>query len=203
MGRSPGQARAGAPVFIAQGTADTTVEPAITKRFAEALCAQGTPVTFVSLPGVTHTFVARDSANAALRWMTDRFEERRRTQTACGSGSSKRPSRRGDRQDQDHQEQNDEHEEQDLGDLRRAPRDAGIAERAGDQRDQQADQGPFQKAHQCLRRRPARPRGRPLPPNCAGHPARRRGCYRIRRLRRSANSACLRSASGVMCAANT
>jgi alpha-beta hydrolase superfamily lysophospholipase len=70
---SPGQARAGAPVFIAQGTADTTVDPAITKRFAQALCAQGTPVTFVSLPGVTHTFAARDSANAALRWMTDRF----------------------------------------------------------------------------------------------------------------------------------
>jgi acetyl esterase/lipase len=70
---SPGQARAGAPVFIAQGTADTTVDPAVTKRFAETLCAQGTPVTFVSLPGVTHTFAARDSANAALRWMADRF----------------------------------------------------------------------------------------------------------------------------------
>ena len=34
---TPGQAPAGAPVFIAQGTADTTVEPAITKRFGEAL----------------------------------------------------------------------------------------------------------------------------------------------------------------------
>jgi acetyl esterase/lipase len=70
---SPGRGAAGAPVFIAQGTADTTVEPAITKRFAEALCARGTPVTFVSLPGVTHTFAARDSAAAALTWMTDRF----------------------------------------------------------------------------------------------------------------------------------
>ena len=38
---SPGQAPAGAPVFIAQGTADTTVHPEITKRFGEALCAQG------------------------------------------------------------------------------------------------------------------------------------------------------------------
>jgi acetyl esterase/lipase len=70
---SPGQAPAGAPVFIAQGTADTTVEPAITKRFAEALCAQGVRVSFVSLPGVTHTFAARDSAGAALNWMTERF----------------------------------------------------------------------------------------------------------------------------------
>ena len=70
---SPGQAPAGAPVFIAQGTADTTVNPAITKRFGEALCAQGVRVSFVALPGVTHTFAARDSAAAALNWMTDRF----------------------------------------------------------------------------------------------------------------------------------
>jgi len=70
---SPGQAPAGAPVFIAQGTADTTVNPAITKRFGEALCAQGVRLSFVELPGVTHTFAARDSANAALNWMNDRF----------------------------------------------------------------------------------------------------------------------------------
>ncbi len=70
---SPGQAPAGAPVFIAQGTADTTVRPDITKRFGEALCKQGVRVSFVELPGVTHTFAARDSASAALAWMTDRF----------------------------------------------------------------------------------------------------------------------------------
>lgn len=70
---TPGQAPAGAPVFIAQGTADTTVEPQITKRFGETLCSQGVRVSFVSLPGVTHTFVARDSASAALQWMTERF----------------------------------------------------------------------------------------------------------------------------------
>jgi acetyl esterase/lipase len=70
---SPGQSPAGAPVFIAQGTADTTVHPEITKRFGEALCAQGVRVSFVELPGVTHTFAARDSAAAAINWMTDRF----------------------------------------------------------------------------------------------------------------------------------
>jgi acetyl esterase/lipase len=70
---SPGQAAAGAPVFIAQGTADTTVDPEVTKRFGEALCAQGVRVSFVPLPGVTHTFAARDSAAAALNWMTERF----------------------------------------------------------------------------------------------------------------------------------
>jgi acetyl esterase/lipase len=70
---SPGQAPAGAPVFIAQGTADTTVEPAVTKRFAKALCAQGVQVTFVALPGVSHIFAARDAAPTAIRWMSDRF----------------------------------------------------------------------------------------------------------------------------------
>jgi acetyl esterase/lipase len=70
---SPGQAPAGAPVFIAQGTADTTVDPQVTKRFAKALCAKGERVTFVELPGVSHIFVARDSAPAAIRWMNERF----------------------------------------------------------------------------------------------------------------------------------
>jgi acetyl esterase/lipase len=73
LDNTPGRAPAGAPVFIAQGTADTTVNPDITKRFGEALCAQGARVSFVELPGVTHTFAAKDSAPQALRWMTDRF----------------------------------------------------------------------------------------------------------------------------------
>ncbi len=71
---SPGHARAGAPVFIAQGTADTTVDPQVTKRFAKALCAKGERVAFVELPGVSHIFVARDSAPTAIKWMNDRFK---------------------------------------------------------------------------------------------------------------------------------
>jgi acetyl esterase/lipase len=70
---SPGQAPAGAPVFIAQGTADTTVRPDITERFGEALCKQGVRVSFIKLEGVSHTFAAKDSAPEALAWMTDRF----------------------------------------------------------------------------------------------------------------------------------
>ena len=71
---SPGQGAAGAPVFIAQGTADTTVNPEVTKRFAKMLCAKGEHVTFVSLPGVSHIFVARDAAPTAISWMKDRFK---------------------------------------------------------------------------------------------------------------------------------
>jgi len=38
---SPGLEPAGSPVFIAQGTPDTTVRPDITKRFGEALAPKG------------------------------------------------------------------------------------------------------------------------------------------------------------------
>jgi hypothetical protein len=44
---TPGQVPAGAPGFTAQGTADATVNPAITKRFGEALCAQSVRVSFM------------------------------------------------------------------------------------------------------------------------------------------------------------
>jgi acetyl esterase/lipase len=70
---TPGQVPAGAPVFIAQGTADTTVRPDITKQFGEHLCSQGTRVHFILLNGVSHTFAAKDSAPQALAWMTERF----------------------------------------------------------------------------------------------------------------------------------
>ena len=73
---TPGKQRVGAPVFIAQGTADKTVNPQTTKNFAKGLCARGERVLFNSLPGVTHIWAARNSAAATLKWMDDRFEGR-------------------------------------------------------------------------------------------------------------------------------
>jgi len=70
---TPGQAPAGAPVFLAQGTADTTVRPEITKQFGEALCKQGARVSFILLNGVSHTFAAKNSVGPALAWMGERF----------------------------------------------------------------------------------------------------------------------------------
>ncbi len=70
---TPGQAPAGAPVFIAQGTADTTVRPEITKQFGDALCKQGGQVTLILLNGVNHTFAAKNSVGQALAWIGDRF----------------------------------------------------------------------------------------------------------------------------------
>jgi acetyl esterase/lipase len=69
---TPGQKPAGAPVFLAQGTADTIVRPYITKQFGKALCKQGAKVMFVEMPGVTHTFAAKESVATALKWMDDR-----------------------------------------------------------------------------------------------------------------------------------
>jgi acetyl esterase/lipase len=74
---SPGGAAAGAPVFIAQGTADDIVRPAITRRFADQLCASGAKVHMVLLEGVSHSFAGEDGALAAIRWMADRFAGRR------------------------------------------------------------------------------------------------------------------------------
>jgi hypothetical protein len=37
------------------------------------LCTQGTRVEFVVLPGVNHTFAAKDSVGQALAWIGQRF----------------------------------------------------------------------------------------------------------------------------------
>jgi len=74
---SPGRDPAGAPVFIAQGTADEIVRPRVTKRFADHLCRNGTRVELVALEGASHTNAGMDSARAAVAWMADRFAGKR------------------------------------------------------------------------------------------------------------------------------
>jgi acetyl esterase/lipase len=61
------------PVFLAQGDADTTIEPAVTRDYMGKLCAAGSRVTFMSLPGVGHGTAAMKSALAAIAWIADRF----------------------------------------------------------------------------------------------------------------------------------
>ena len=72
---TPGQAPAGAPVFLAQGTADDVVRPQVTKQFADHLCRAGTRVHMVALKGGSHSFAGQDSAlccrrldGRSLRW---------------------------------------------------------------------------------------------------------------------------------------
>jgi acetyl esterase/lipase len=71
---SPGTAPQGVPVFLAQGTGDKTVDPALTVRFAKELCARGTPVALKLMKNVSHGFAAEKSAYQAVNWMTDRFK---------------------------------------------------------------------------------------------------------------------------------
>jgi acetyl esterase/lipase len=70
---SPGTAARGVPVFIAQGTGDKTVRPAITTRYFKDLCAAGTPVQLKLLKGVSHGFAAEKSAYQAVGWIEARF----------------------------------------------------------------------------------------------------------------------------------
>jgi acetyl esterase/lipase len=84
---TPGQKPAGAPVFLAQGTADTTVHPEITRLFRAKLCRGGTAVKYVQYAGVTHTFIARDSAHDAIEWMQDRFKRKAAPNTCFAVGS--------------------------------------------------------------------------------------------------------------------
>ncbi len=75
---TPGPLSSRIPVFIAQGTKDTLVQPSVTAAYASALCRRGSRVELDWLPGVGHAFVARNVANAAVAWMAGRF--------ACSAG---------------------------------------------------------------------------------------------------------------------
>ncbi len=73
---SPGQSPPGAPVFIAQGTADTTVRPKITRQFADHLCLSGARVHMIWLEGIDHMYAGFKGAYSATNWMADRFAGR-------------------------------------------------------------------------------------------------------------------------------
>lgn len=70
---APGQASAGAPVFIAQGSADVVVRPDVTAQFVAGLCRRNEKVRMLDMPGVGHMTAAKVSANAAVEWMAARF----------------------------------------------------------------------------------------------------------------------------------
>jgi acetyl esterase/lipase len=70
---SPGVLPRGMPVFIAQGTADDLVRPAITKAYVSSLCRGGARVKMYTMPGGGHVWAGRDSAAAAVEWIGRRF----------------------------------------------------------------------------------------------------------------------------------
>jgi acetyl esterase/lipase len=71
---TPGKLAPDIPIFLAQGTTDNLVRPAVTRDYAAMLCKAGSVVALDWLPNVGHAFAGRDSADAAVAWMADRFE---------------------------------------------------------------------------------------------------------------------------------
>ncbi|MBR0912699.1 alpha/beta fold hydrolase [Bradyrhizobium japonicum] len=70
---SAGTLPAGVPVFLAQGTVDQIIRPAVTRAYMGRLCKAGSPVKMVTLPNIGHGRAAQASTMAAVNWMTDRF----------------------------------------------------------------------------------------------------------------------------------
>jgi len=71
---TPGTLPPAIPVFLAQGMKDPLVLPSVTLSYKAKLCQAGTPVQFDSMPGVGHAFAGRDSAKAAVEWISRRFD---------------------------------------------------------------------------------------------------------------------------------
>lgn len=66
---SPGGASAGAPVFLAQDTADEVVPERSTNRLVDKLCGGGDTVDYKVYQGLSHTVIGYESAPDALAWM--------------------------------------------------------------------------------------------------------------------------------------
>lgn len=63
------------PLLIAQGAKDTIVAPAVTRKFAKAVCKRRTAVRWIEVPGGSHIDAARGSAGEeTLAWITARFD---------------------------------------------------------------------------------------------------------------------------------
>jgi pimeloyl-ACP methyl ester carboxylesterase len=61
------------PVFLAQGTIDQIIRPAVTRDYMSKLCKAGSKVKMMILPNIGHGRAAQASTIAAVNWMTDRF----------------------------------------------------------------------------------------------------------------------------------
>ena len=72
---TPGLLSSRIPLFLAQGTTDDIVRPKVTRAYMARQCRAGSKVTMMWMQGVGHGFVARDSADAAVNWMMDRFAD--------------------------------------------------------------------------------------------------------------------------------
>ncbi|WP_447762435.1 lipase family protein [Sphingopyxis panaciterrae] len=66
-------ARVPGPLLIAQSSKDTIVAPAVTRKFAKAVCRRGTGIRWIDMSG-DHGASARDSAVETIAWIGARFD---------------------------------------------------------------------------------------------------------------------------------
>lgn len=66
-------ARVPGPLLIAQSNNDTIVAPAVTRKFAKAVCRRGTQLRWIDMTG-DHGASARESAQETIGWITSRFD---------------------------------------------------------------------------------------------------------------------------------
>lgn len=64
------------PLFVAQGSADVVVAPAVTRAFVDRLCARGATVRFLPIDKGDHVSVGKRSAAEVVDWIGDRFAGR-------------------------------------------------------------------------------------------------------------------------------
>lgn len=81
---TPGTLPPSIPVFLAQGSTDGLVRPQVTQAYMQRLCNAGSRVSFLMMPNVSHGFAGRDSADAAVAWMAERFAGHA-APSSCGS----------------------------------------------------------------------------------------------------------------------
>ncbi|HSI42209.1 MAG TPA: lipase family protein [Xanthobacteraceae bacterium] len=70
---TPAVTPADVPVLIAQGAADSIVQPLVTSLYMDELCAHGVPVEFVLEPRAEHTDMPARSADAVTDWIARRL----------------------------------------------------------------------------------------------------------------------------------
>ncbi len=70
----PGRTKTGAPMLVVQGTADTTVPPALTDEYVTTMaCPIGDTIDYLHVTGATHGTVVNVSVPTIVAWMTARL----------------------------------------------------------------------------------------------------------------------------------
>lgn len=66
----------GAPLLVAQGSADVVIAPAVTRSYVAAICRAGQRVRFILVPGGDHVTIAKRTSDQTVAWIGDRFAGR-------------------------------------------------------------------------------------------------------------------------------